>query len=382
MKEVKMVDLLGQYLNIKKEIDDAIQQVILTTDFINGKIVREFKEELQKFLNVKHVIPCANGTDALQIALMALNLEKGDEVIVPTFSFGAPAETVAFLGYIPVFAEVDANTFNISIQELEKLITPRTRAIIPVHLFGQCAPLEDLLKFARKHNLYIIEDNAQSLGAEYTFSDGTTRFAGTIGDIGITSFFPSKNLSCMGDGGAIFTNDDKLAEKAQIIANHGQRVKYKHEIIGVNSRLDGIQAAILKVKLKYLKVYNSKRQEAAKFYNDYFNGNELIQAPFKAQYSTHVFHQYTITIMEGGATSIKEYLDKKMIPSMIYYPSCLHLQEAFRYLSYQSGDFPVAESLTNKVISLPMHTELTEDQLSFICENLLVGLGNLNVKEL
>ncbi len=370
-----MVDLKGQYNKIKDEINDSITQVIESSAFINGPVVKEFQANLEKYLNVKHVIPCGNGTDALQIALMALGLKPGDEVITADFTFIATVEVVALLGLKLKFADVNSDTFNIDVHQIEKAITPDTKAIVPVHLFGQSADMEEIMRIAEKHNLYVIEDTAQAIGAEYTFSDGTKKKLGTIGTIGCTSFFPSKNLGGYGDGGALYTNDDKLAEKIRQIANHGSKVKYFHDEIGVNSRLDSVQAAILNVKLKYLDDYISARQKAAEFYDQAFKNNEKIQIPVRNPKSSHVFHQYTIKVTGAKRDGLKEFLNKNDIPAMIYYPYPLHLQEAYKYLAYKENDFPVTEKLSKLVLSLPMHTELDDEQLKYITEKVLEYVG-------
>ncbi len=363
-----MVDLRGQYQDIKEDVDQALIQAIEEGAFINGPDVKKFSKELAAYCGAKHVIPCANGTDALQIAMMALGLQPGDEVIVPAFTYVATAEVIALLGLKPVFAEVDPKTFNIAVAQLEDKLSPKTKAIVPVHLYGQCADMERLGSFAQKNNVYIIEDTAQAIGASYTFSNGQSRQAGTIGDIGATSFFPSKNLGCFGDGGAMFTEDDKLAERLQMIANHGQKVKYYHEVVGVNSRLDTLQSVILRIKLRRLNDYISRRQAAAAYYDQALAGIEALALPVRAASSTHVFHQYTLKVAGGQRDGLKEHLASKGVPSMIYYPVPLHLQNAYRHWGYQKGDFPVSEQLCEQVISLPMHTELTEDQLSFITD--------------
>jgi len=370
MTPIRMVDLQSQYLKIKEEINKAISEVIESTVFIKGPQVSEFERELEKYLGIKHVITCANGTDALMIALMAIDLKPGDEVITPTFTFIATVETIAFLGLKPILADVDQATFNIDCSKLEKLITPKTKAIIPVHLFGQCANMAEILEFSKKHNLFVIEDTAQANGSDYIYKNGTKQKAGTIGHIGCTSFFPSKNLGCFGDGGAMFTNDDALNEKLRIIANHGMKTRYYHDILGVNSRLDTIQAAVLSIKLKYLDSYNLARQNAAQFYNKALNGIDKLKIPICAGYSTHIYHQYTISILNGKRDNLKEHLEKSGIPAMIYYPVPLHLQKAFMNLGYKKGDFPVSELLTSQVLSLPMHTELDEEQLNYITNNL------------
>ncbi len=366
-----MVDLKGQYEKIKSDIDAGIQEVIDSTMFIKGSKVTDFAKHLEKYLSVKHVVPVGNGTDALQIALMALELKPGDEVITPVFTFIATAEVIALMGLKPVFVDVDAATFNIDIASLEKAITPRTKAIIPVHLFGQNASMETILKIAAAHNLYVVEDACQSIGAEYVFSDGTTVKSGCMGNIGCTSFFPSKNLGCFGDGGALFTNNDELAEKIQSIANHGMKVRYYHDRVGVNSRLDSIQAAILDVKLRHLDGYTAARRNAAAFYDRALANHKDIILPVRAADTTHVFHQYTLRINGTKRDELKKYLESKEIPSMIYYPVPLHLQKAYQYLNYKEGDFPVSEYLSGNVLSLPMHTELTNQQLHHITTTIL-----------
>jgi len=368
---LQMVDLKGQYLNIKEEVDAAIRQVIDSTAFINGPQVKQFSDNLEKYLNVRHVIPCANGTDALQIALMALGLRPGDEVIVPCFTYVATAEVIALLNLKPVMTEVDPHTFNLTAEIFEKAITPRTKAVVPVHLFGQCADMEPILEVARKHNIFVVEDTAQAIGADYTFSDGTVKKAGTMGHIGCTSFFPSKNLGCYGDGGALYTNDTELFQRIKMIANHGQAIKYHHEIVGVNSRLDTIQAAILDIKLKHLDAYAKARNEAATFYDKAFNGLDWIQIPVRQPNSTHVFHQYTLKLTDpGDRDKLKAHLEAQKVPVMVYYPIPLHLQNAFKTPEYGVGDFPVSETLCSQVISLPMHTEMTKEQLEYISKAL------------
>lgn len=366
MEKIQMVDLHTQYLRIKPEIDAAIQQVLTSTAFIQGKEVHEFSEALGKYLGVQFVIPCGNGTDALQIAMMALGFKAGDEVILPVHTYVATAEVLALLGLKPVFIDVDERTFNIDVSQIEKKITDKTVAIVPVHLYGQCADMEPILNLASRYNLHIIEDVAQALGAEYTFSDGTKRRAGTMGTIGTTSFFPSKNLGCFGDGGAIITGNATLAEKIRMIANHGQKIKYHHEIIGVNSRLDTLQAAILKVKLNYLDEYAQKRNEAASFYDTTLSGINALEIPFRAPNSTHVFHQYTLTVKGDDRDDFKSYLAGKGVPSMVYYPVPLHLQKAYYQSEFGEGSFPVTERLSKGVISIPIHTEMTSDHLEFI----------------
>ncbi|PIE86015.1 MAG: transcriptional regulator [Bacteroidia bacterium] len=370
MKNIRMVDLKGQYDKIKNEIDHAISEVITSTAFIKGAQVKRFKEELEEYLGVKHVVPCANGTDALQIALMSLGLQEGDEVITTGFTFIATVEVVALLKLKPVIVDVDPKTFTISPDEIRKAVTKRTKAIVPVHLYGQCAEMEEINKIAKEHNLYVIEDNAQAIGADYIFSDGTTRKAGTLGDFGTTSFFPSKNLGCYGDGGALFTNNDRLAEKATAIANHGMKKKYLYEDVGINSRLDTIQAAILSVKLKYLNQYIKARQEAATFYDKKFENHPIIVPPSRADFSTHVFHQYTIKLENTDREKFRQYLSEKNIPSMVYYPFPLHTQKPYAHFGYKEGDFPVTEKLCKTVVSLPIHTEMSSEQLEYITETI------------
>lgn len=375
---LQMCDLKGQYLKIKPEIDAAIQQVIDSTAFIKGHAVGLFQEELANYLGVKHVIGCANGTDALQIALMALDLKPGDEVITPDFTFIATVEVVALLGLIPILVDVDPNTFTIDIQKLEGAITPNTKAIIPVHLFGQCANMDEIMRIAQKHNLYVIEDTAQALGADYYHYDGRVVKAGTIGTIGTTSFFPSKNLGCYGDGGALFTNNDALAAEIRSIANHGMRVRYHHDRIGVNSRLDTIQAAILRVKLKYLDAYNKARIDAANAYDALLKPCSKVITPARAKWSNHIFHQYTLKLSGFDRNKLQNELAAKGIPTMVYYPIPLHRQKAFEPYTYlNSGrSFQTSEFLSGSVISLPMHTELTEDTIKYIAENLIFALKN------
>ncbi len=367
MDNIQMVDLKGQYQKIKNEVDLAIHEVIDQTAFINGPPVKKFASALGEYLNVTHVIPCGNGTDALQIALMALDLKPGDEVIVPCFTYVATAEVIALLQLKPVLTEVDPVTFNITAEIIEKAITPKTKAVVPVHLYGQCADMEPILAIAKKHNIYVVEDAAQAMGAEYKFSSGKTMKAGTMGDIGSTSFFPSKNLGCYGDGGALYTNNAELGVKMQKIANHGQAKKYHHELIGVNSRLDTIQAAILNVKLPHLDNYAAARNKAADYYDLHLGKLSWLQIPGRQTNSTHVFHQYTIKLKESSdRDQLKEHLSSKGIPSMVYYPVALHLQEAFKTPEFGAGDFPVSEDLCTRVISLPIHTEMDENQLNYI----------------
>ena len=371
MKNIQMVDLRSQYEKIKPEINAGIQDVIDTSSFIKGVKVTDFQHALELYLNVKHVIPVGNGTDALQIALMALGLKSGDEVITPTFTFVSTAEVVALLDLTPVLVDVDFDTFNISLESLRKAITPKTKAIIPVHLFGQNADMEGILLLAKEHNLFVVEDACQSIGSIYTFSDGRHVQSGCMGDIGCTSFFPSKNLGCFGDGGAIFTNNDELAVKMRAIANHGMVVRYYHDVVGVNSRLDSIQAAVLEVKLKHLDEYCNSRKLAATYYHNAFAGNDKIITPITAEYTSHVFHQYTLKLKDVNRIELINFLEKKGIPAMVYYPVSLHLQKAYQDPCYISGDFPVAEKLNECVLSLPMHTELTEEQLMYITRTIL-----------
>jgi UDP-2-acetamido-2-deoxy-ribo-hexuluronate aminotransferase len=366
-----MVDLQGQYQKIKPEIDLGIQQVVDSCAFINGPAVKNFQEDLEKYLGVKHVIPCANGTDALQVSMMALGLQPGDEVITVSFTFIATVEVIALLGLTPVMVDVEPDTFNIDPKKIEDAITPRTKAIVPVHLFGQCADMEAIMSIANKHNLYVIEDNCQAIGSDFTFSDGTKKKAGTIGHIGCTSFFPSKNLGCYGDGGAIFTDDDNLAQQLRIIVNHGMAVRYYHDVIGVNSRLDSIQAAVLKVKLQHLDEYAASRQAAAAYYDRAFSGNPKLRIPGRSPKSTHVFHQYTLVLNDVDRKGLQDHMMAKGIPAMIYYPVPLHMQKAFTASNFASGSFPVTENLAESVISLPMHTELDDEQLKCITESLL-----------
>lgn len=366
MHPIQMVDLKGQYQKIKAEVDSAIQNVIDSTSFIQGSEVKEFQKELEQYLEVKHVIPCANGTDALQIALMALDLKPGDEIITTGFTFVATVEVVELLRLKPVIVDVEPDSFTISPQAVEKAITPRTRAIVPVHLFGQCADMEKLQAIADKHNLFIIEDAAQALGTDYIYRNGTRKKAGTLSNIGTTSFFPSKNLGAYGDGGALFTQDDVLAEQIRSIANHGMQVRYYYDRIGVNSRLDTLQAGILRVKLKHLNEYNKAREKAATFYDEAFRNHPKITIPARMPYSTHIFHQYTLQISGASREELRKSLVENGIPAMIYYPVPLHLQKAYAHLGYSEGDFPVTEKLCKTVISLPMHTELDEEQLRYI----------------
>jgi UDP-2-acetamido-2-deoxy-ribo-hexuluronate aminotransferase len=371
MDKIVMVDLKSQYLQIKEEIDVAIHEVIDQAVFINGPHVKIFGQELAEYLGAKNVIPCANGTDSLQIAMMALGLQPGDEVIVPSFTYVATAEVIALLHLKPVMVDVDPDFFGIDIDLVEKAITHRTKAIVPVHLYGQSADMEAIMELAAKHNLYVIEDNAQAIGGEYTFSDGRKQKLGTIGHIGSTSFFPSKNLGCYGDGGALYTNDDRLGKLMHMIANHGQSVKYQHDVIGCNSRLDTIQAAVLSVKLKYLDKYCAARQAVATQYDQAFKKLDDVIIPKRFPKSTHVFHQYTLQVKHGRRDELKKYLDSHGIPSMIYYPIALYNQEAFKPFADQNMKHPVAEQLCKDVLSLPIHTEMTDDHQAYIIETVL-----------
>jgi UDP-2-acetamido-2-deoxy-ribo-hexuluronate aminotransferase len=369
LKNIQMVDLQGQYQHIKEDVALEIQRTLDTAAFINGSQVKEFQEDLETYLEVKHVIPCANGTDALQIAMMALNLKRGDEVIVPSFTYVATAEVMALLDLTPVMVDVDPHTFNITVDIIEKAITPRTKAIVPVHLFGQSADMESIMALAQKHNLYVIEDNAQALGSDYTFADGRTQKTGTIGHIGCTSFFPSKNLGCYGDGGALMTNDDALAATIRMVANHGQKKKYYHSVVGVNSRLDSLQAGILKVKLKQLDHYAAARNSAATFYDNALKNTEGVTIPARQANSTHVFHQYTLLIKNNKREALQAYLNDKGIPSMIYYPVPLYKQEAFKKYVKKGFAMPVTEQLCTEVMSLPIHTEMDTELLTYITDS-------------
>jgi len=367
MQPIKMVDLLGQYQRIRPEIDNAIREVLETTEFIQGPPVSAFERELSTYLDGAHVVACGNGTDALQIAMMALDFQPGDEVILPVHTYVATAEVIALLRLVPVFAEVNPVTFTLEPSGLEKLITGKTKGIVPVHLYGQCANMEPLLTLASKHNLSVIEDAAQSLGAQYQFADGRTVRGGSLGTLGTTSFFPSKNLGAFGDGGAMITRDETLASKLRMIANHGQQRKYQHDVVGVNSRLDSLQAAILRVKLKYLDDYAARRQAVAGYYDKHLARVSFLKLPVRAPYSTHVFHQYTVTVKGADRDKLKTFLQERGIPSMIYYPIPLHQQTAYR--GWGKGvSFAVTESLSRSVLSLPVHTEMHEEQLSYICE--------------
>ncbi|MBX2951468.1 MAG: DegT/DnrJ/EryC1/StrS family aminotransferase [Leadbetterella sp.] len=369
MRNIQMVDLKSQYQQIKSEINAAIHEVLESAAFINGPQVKRFEQNLAHYLQAEHVIACANGTDALQIALMALNLQPGDEVIVPAFTYVATAEVIGLLNLKPVMTEVDPETFMITAAEIERVVTPRCKAVVPVHLYGQCAPMEEILEVAEKYNLYIVEDTAQAIGALYTFSDGRQAQAGTMGHIGCTSFFPSKNLGCYGDGGAMYTHHADLAQKLRMIANHGQAKKYHHSLVGCNSRLDTLQAAVLEVKLGYLDQYSAARNSVADAYDRAFATLDWLQTPVRSKNSTHVFHQYTLQLKnEGDRDALKQYLQERGIPSMIYYPVSLHLQKAFRTDEFGEGDFPISEDLCSRVLSLPIHTEMKAEELAYIIE--------------
>ena len=376
MHPIQMVDLKRQYHKIKNEVDEAVLNVIESTAFINGKPVQEFAANLSSYLGVKHVIPCANGTDALQIAMMALDLKPGDEVITPSFTFIATTEVIALLKLTPVFVEVDRKTFCMDPATLEKAITPKTKAIVPVHLYGHAAPLDEIMEIAKRHNLFVIEDNAQGIGGDYSSKNGEIasalpRKTGTIGHIGTTSFFPSKNLGAYGDGGAIFTNDDALADKMKMVANHGQRKRYYYEMVGCNSRLDTLQAAVLNIKLKYLDKYIKARQAVADFYDKAFAGNPKITTPYRASYCTHVFHQYTLVLNDVDRDGLNAFLAEHKIPSMIYYPVPGHQQQMFAHYETAKVSLPITDWLTERVISLPIHTEMDREQLDFISSKVL-----------
>lgn len=375
MLPIQMVDLKQQYQKIKSEVDAAVLGVLESSAFINGPQVQSFSAALAAYNGVKHVVPCANGTDALQIAMMALDLQPGDEVITPSFTFIATTEVVALLKLKPVFVDVDPKTFCIDVEALQKAITPRTKAIIPVHLYGQAANMEEIMKIAAAHSLHVIEDNAQAIGSDYYFSDGTTRKTGSIGTVSGTSFFPSKNLGGYGDGGAIMTNDDELAGKLRMIANHGQSKRYYHEMVGCNSRLDTIQAAILEIKLRYLDQYIAARTKAADYYDAAFGGHRNITIPYRAPFSKHVFHQYTLVLDGVDRNGLNEYLAQKGIPSMIYYPVPAHRQKMFAAFGSEHTELPVTDWLTERVLSLPMHTELDESQLQYITSSVLEYIG-------
>jgi len=371
IKEIQMVDLKGQYQKIKEEIDTALLSAVENAAFINGPEVKRFTESLKKFNKVNSAITCANGTDALQIAMMALDFKPGDEVIVPAFTYIATVEVIALLGLVPRFIDVTEDTFELDHTKLEALITEKTVGVVPVHLFGQCSNMESILTIAKKHNLAVIEDTAQAMGAEFIYKNGNKAFAGTIGDVGTTSFFPSKNLGCFGDGGALITQDVNLGEKIHVIANHGQKKKYHHESIGVNSRLDTIQAAILEVKIKYLNDYAAARQQVAAYYDERLVGIADLTLPERAVYSTHVFNQYTCKIKNDKRDDLKAFLQEKGIPTMVYYPIPVHLQKAYLSYGYKEGDFPVSERLSTEVISLPIHTEMKVEIQDYIVENII-----------
>ena len=371
MISIQMVDLKQQYLRLKPEIDAAVQRVLDSAAFIQGSSVYESEEQLAQYTGSKHVVSCSNGTDALLAALMSLGVGAGDEVITVPFTFIATVEAIAFLGAKPVFVDVCADTFNMDVCQLEQAITPKTKAIIPVHLYGQCANMEPILDIANKHNISVIEDACQALGAVYTFSNGTKKQAGTIGTIGCTSFFPSKNLGCYGDGGALMTNDDTLAEKLRAICRHGAKERYHHQYIGLNSRLDTLQAAILQVKLKHLDEFIAARQKAAKFYTESLSEVKGLVLPQNTPYSTHTYHQFTIKMNANRRDILRKYLSDKQIPTAVYYPIPAHLQAAYQYLNYREGDFPVSEQVCKEVLSLPIHTEMTTEQLQFITENIV-----------
>lgn len=373
-----MVDLKRQYEKIKSEVDKGIQEVINNTQFIKGPQIKQFEKDLQEALNVNHVIACANGTDALQIAMMALDLKPGDEVLLPVFTYVATAEVIALLGLTPVMIDVDPDNFCIDVDLIESKISWQTKAIVPVHLFGQCANMDEILRIAKEHNLFVIEDTAQAIGAKYTFQDGSLMGAGCMGTIGITSFFPSKNLGCYGDGGALMTDDDALAVKIRMICNHGQTVQYVHDVIGVNSRLDSIQAAVLNAKLPHMSEYESARNQAAQWYDDFLGNHDDLIIPKRNPNSTHVFHQYTLQIIGKSRDKVRSMLLDRGIPSMVYYPIELHKQKAFEQFWDRIERFPVSEQLVSTVLSLPMHTELTYEMVRYICENLIDVLDSIN----
>jgi dTDP-4-amino-4,6-dideoxygalactose transaminase len=372
MKKIQMVDLQGQYQGIKDQVNTSLQQVIESAAFINGPEVRAFQEELENYLNVKHVIPCANGTDALQIAMMGLGLQPGDEVITADFTFAATVEVIALLQLTPVLVDVEPDTFNIDIEAIKKAITPKTKAIVPVHLFGQSANMDAIMQIAKEHNLYVIEDNAQGIGATYTFNNGEKKKTGTIGHVASTSFFPSKNLGCYGDGGAIFTNDDDLAHTIRGIVNHGMYKRYHHDVVGVNSRLDSMQAVVLRAKLPKLDAYNKARKEAARKYDEAFRGVENIITPFRdGDEENHVFHQYTLKVKNADRDGLVQHLNDNGIPCGVYYPIPLHKQKAYVDERYNEADFVVTNQLVQEVISLPMHTELDDEQIAFITQKVI-----------
>lgn len=376
MRPIQMVDTKTQYHRIKSEVDQAVLEVLESSAFINGKPVQQFAEELASYLGVAHVIPCANGTDALQIAMMALGLQPGDEVITPSFTYIATTEVIALLRLTPVFVEVDPHTFCMDPDSLRKAITPKTKAIVPVHLYGHAAPMAEILRIANEHNLFVIEDNAQAIGCDYHFSDGRVAKTGTLGHIGCTSFYPSKNLGAYGDGGAIFTNDSSLAERLRMIANHGQRQRYYHEIVGCNSRLDSVQAAILRIKLRHLDAYNEARRSVADFYDQAFATHPLVTTPFQAAYSKHVYHQYTLKLAAGvDRDGLVKHLADRSIPSMIYYPVPGHRQPMFAEFGSAEQSMPITDALTDVVISLPIHTEMDEEQKAYIANAVLEFLN-------
>lgn len=376
MKKIQMVDLKGQYEKIKNTIDTSFEEIMDSTAFINGPAVHQFQKELEDYLNVKHVIPCANGTDALQIAMMGLGLKPGDEVITADFTFAATVEVIALLNLTPVLVDVELDTYNIDTEAIKIAITPKTKAIVPVHLFGQPANMDEIMAIAKEHNLYVIEDNAQAIGADYVFKNGDKKKTGVIGDIGATSFFPSKNLGCYGDGGALFTNDDELAHTIRGIVNHGMYERYYHDVVGVNSRLDSFQAAVLSAKLPNLNAYNKARRAAADQYSKALLGHEDIVVPvISGDYeNSHVFHQYTLRITNGKRDALAKHLQEKNIPHGIYYPVPLHLQKAYRDERYKEEDFLITNQLCKEVISLPMHTELDQEQIDFITKTILAFL--------
>lgn len=367
MKKIQMVDLMTQYQSIKQEVDTAILNVIENAQFINGQEVSAFQQELEAYLAAKHVIPCANGTDALQIALMALGLKPGDEVITPSFTYVATTEVIALLGLKPVFVEVDKATFCIDVTKIEAAITSKTKAIVPVHLYGQAAEMDAIMEIARKHNLFVVEDNAQAIGCNYTHADGSVSKTGTIGTIGCTSFFPSKNLGCYGDGGALYTNNDELAAQIRMIANHGQSKRYYHDVVGCNSRLDSIQAAVLRIKLRRLDEYNAKRRAVADYYDAFFAKYTGVITPVRNSKSEHVFHQYTLTLEGIDRDALNAYLAEQNVPSMIYYPVPAHKQKMFAAFNSETTELPITDWLTERVISLPIHTEMETEQLETIC---------------
>ncbi len=369
MKKIQMVDLITQYQKIKHDVDAALMNIMESAQFINGPEVKSFQAEMEEYLGVKHVIPCANGTDALQIALMSFGLEPGDEVITPSFTFIATTEVMALLGLKPVFVDIDPDTFCIDPAKIEEVITPKTKVIVPVHLYGQMANMDAIMDIADRHNLRVIEDNAQAIGSDYHCADGKDRKAGTLGDIGCTSFFPSKNLGCYGDGGAIFTNDDELAVQMRMIVNHGQSKRYYHDVVGCNSRLDSLQAAVLRIKLRKLDEYINARRTVADHYDRFFADFDQVKTPVRGSHSRHVFHQYTLTLDGVDRDGLNAYLAEKEVPSMIYYPVPGHKQKMFAHFGSASRELPVTEWLTKRVISLPMHTEMEQEQLDYICES-------------